>query len=113
MPSNKFFATSLGTQEAATINQIIKTVAATTTPELIVATPTFFSTAIIIACKAAQTPNTGDIYLGLSAGDATQSIKVVSGASLTLTAPVGQKLDLSKFYVDVGTAADGVVVVYW
>ena len=92
--------------------QITKTVAAIATPEALAADGTFFQTATIIAKKAARTANTGIVYLGIGATNDTQALPLNPGDVYEVNAPVGQKYDLNDFYLDVATAADGVVIIY-
>jgi hypothetical protein len=97
----------------ATPYSLIKTVAATGTPELVSAISLPFTQAIFVGNKAARTANTGIVYLGVQATDDAQFVAIGIGATLTITAPVGQKLNLNQFYLDVATAADGVCVMFW
>ena len=92
--------------------RFVKTVAATGTPEALAADGTFFRTAIFRGNKATRTPNVTVAYLGVTATDDEQSIILSPGEEVTITAPPGQKYDLNDWYLDVTTAADGVVVVY-
>lgn len=99
--------------EADTVPQhIVKTVAATGTPEPLAANGTFFKTALIIARKAARVVNTGKVWLGVTAPDGSQPIGMASDSERTINAPEGQRYDLNDFYLDVETAGDGVVVIY-
>ena len=92
--------------------QIIKTVAAAATPEAITDTPVYFSYAHFIGNKAARTGNTGTVYLGVTSGNDTQPIAIATGATFTLSAPGGIKLDFHDFYIDVVTNGDGLVIIY-
>lgn len=92
--------------------QIIKTVAATGTPEALAADATYFRTALIGALKAARTANVGIVYLGIGATNDTQPFALNSGEWLTINAPVGQKYDLNDWVLDVLNAGDGVAVIY-
>jgi len=87
---------------------VIKTVAATGTPERISSVSRPCTQCIIVADKAAQTPNTGDIYIGPVAANGSQPIPMGSHGQYTLAG-----VDLYEWYVDVATAGDGVVVIYW
>lgn len=87
---------------------IVKTVAATGTPERITTTPTPATNCIIVARKAAQTDNATDINIGPVSGDGNQPIPMAPGGQYTLAG-----VDLSQWYIDVATAGDGVVVIYW
>lgn len=92
----------------ATFVQGFKTVAATNTPEKVAASSTKVASVVFQGYKAQGTLNTGNVYVGNSASDAVEPIAIVPGGSLTIDAPPGKYLDLSTFYVDVATAADGV-----
>ena len=92
--------------------QVIKTVAAAATPEALAADATYFSTATLVAKKAARTVNTGIVYLGIGATNDAQPIPLNPGDIWEIAAPAGQKYDLNDFYLDVVTAGDGVAIVY-
>lgn len=92
----------------ATYIQGFKTVTATNTPELMKATTGLVSSVVIQGYKAQGTLNTGNVYIGSSASDATDPIAIVPGGSLTIDAPPGKFIDLNTLYIDVATAADGV-----
>ena len=104
---------SLTDAEAIVPTRIVKTVTSSGTPEAIAADNTFFRHATIIAKKAARTANTGTIYLGVTSTNDDQSIDMEPGDIWRIVAPVGSKLDLNDFYVDVTTNGDGVVVIYY
>ncbi len=91
-----------------TPQQITKTVSLTTVPERISSVTCPCGTAIIVARKAEQTDNTTDINIGPSSVDGKQPIPIAPGGQYVL-----EKVDLMDWYVDVQTANDGVIVVYW
>lgn len=62
--------------------------------------------------KAVRTANTGTVYLGLLATNDTQALAITTGATVTLEAPVGARLNLADLWIDVATNADGVVL-WW
>lgn len=92
--------------------QVIKTVAATATPEALAADATYFQTAMIGGLKAARTNNVGTVYLGIGSTNDTQPLAITAGEWITVNAPVGQKFDLNDWYLDVLNAGDGVAVIY-
>ena len=92
--------------------QIIKTVAATGTPEALATDATYFRSALVIAKKAARTANAGNIYLGIGATNDTQPYEIAPGDVLSIKADPGTKMDLNDWYVDVLNAGDGVAVIY-
>jgi len=98
----------------ATPTQFNKTVAATATPEALVATPTYVQKAYIFPLKGVRTANTGNVYLGVTSANDTQPwLLTPSTTPIVIEAPLGRKINLAAFYVDVATAGDGVVVWYW
>jgi hypothetical protein len=105
--------TALGDLLAIAPTTVIKTVAASGTPESIAADGTFFRHATVFAKKAARTVNTGVIYVGTTSVNDAQPYDLEPGDVWTIDAPAGGKLDLNDFYVDVATNGDGVVVIYW
>src|SRR2546423_15010183 len=93
---------------------LIKTVAATGTPEKMTATAgTYASRMIVMGKKAAQTNNTGSVFIGEGSADAAQAVDIATGAKQEFVATPGQVFDLSEWYIDVATNGDGVVVFYW
>jgi hypothetical protein len=91
---------------------IIKTVAASGTPEAVSATQVLVRSALFIGRNAARTNNTGNVYIGWQSADDTQLLEVTPGAEVRVTAPDGEAFDLGATYVDVITNDDGVVVIY-
>lgn len=91
-----------------TPTRLIKTVALTTVPEKISSTSLPATNVILIGCKAAQTDNATTVYIGPSSGDGTQVIPIPPGGQYALSG-----VDLSEWYIDVGTAGDGLIAVYW
>jgi hypothetical protein len=94
---------------AATFLQGVKTVAATATPERLVAESTLVDSVELFARKAAGTANTGNIWIGPASADGAQLRIMAAGDSITYSAPPGKKIDLYDIYIDVATAGDGVV----
>ena len=104
--------TTLASATLVVPTQIIKTVAASATPEALAADGTFFQTATLIGKKAARTLNAGTVYLGIGSTNDTQALEILPGEIVEITASSGQKYDLNDWYLDVATAGDGVVVIY-
>ncbi len=97
-------------------NSFIKTVAATATPERLVAAATATKARSVII--QAERSNTGNVYVGDSNVDAGSDYGVDLGAadSVTLSAAdVGGKegyISLRDIWLDVSIAGDGVSVLY-
>ncbi len=70
----------------------------------------WFRKALFIGHKAVRTANTGTVYLGLSATNDTQPVPIATGAERTIEAVTGARHNLADFWLDVVTAADGVVI---
>lgn len=91
-----------------TVTQATK-VLASGNAEQITATPTFFQRATFFGYKSfssgTPTDNAGTVNIGI--GSTYLPWELTAGSELNITAPVGQKLDLSAFYVK-GTSTDGV-----
>lgn len=85
---------------AATLAEGTKAVAASGTPERLVAVATLVESVTITALAG----NTNPVYVGFSAGDGTQTIPL----PYTLVAPAGKKIDLNAIFVDVTTNGEGV-----
>jgi hypothetical protein len=94
---------------AATFLQGVKTVAATATPERLVAASTLVDSVEIMARKARGTANTGDVWFGPQSANDAQLRRLTPGDSVTLSAPPGKKIDLYDIFIDVATAGDGVI----
>lgn len=96
------------------MTHLSKTVADIDVPERIASQPgTYFRHATIMGKKDARTNNTGAVYIGPASGNSTQPLSLSAGGELTISAPIGCKLDLYDFYLDVATAGDGVQVLYF
>lgn len=87
-----------------------KTIATAASGTLVAVGQLWFRRALFIGNKAARTANTGSVYLGLAATNDSQPLVVTTGAEKTVEAAVGAKLNLADFWLDVVTAADGVVI---
>jgi hypothetical protein len=88
-------------------------VAATATPERIYETTNLWVTkATLLGLKGGRTNNTSVAYVGVSSGNDTQQFKLTPGGEVTITATEGTMINLYNWYIDVGTAGDGVVVYY-
>lgn len=72
----------------------------------------WFRRATFLGNKAARTGNTGTIYLGLESTNDTQVLTVATGAERTIEAVTGARLNLADLWLDVATAADGVVITW-
>jgi hypothetical protein len=70
----------------------------------------WFRKALFIGNKAARTANTGTVYLGLASTNDTQPIPITTGAERTVEAVSGAKFNLADIWLDVVTAADGVLI---
>lgn len=93
--------------------QVIKTVALVATPEVLAADGTYFHSATLVGIKAARTDNVGTVYLGIGTTNDTQLFPIEPGASFSISAPEGYRLDLNDFALDVLNAGDGVGIIYW
>lgn len=71
-----------------------------------------YRVARVIGNKAARTANTGTVYLGPESTNDTQGIPITTGATVVLEAAAGARLDLSDLWLDVVTAADGVLILW-
>lgn len=60
--------------------------------------------------KDTRSANTGTVYLGLSSTNDTQPLAITTGATVSLDAPEGARLDLGDLWLDVATNADGVLI---
>lgn len=62
----------------------------------------------------AKSTNTGNIYFGDSAVDVTTSKQIILTAlqSVTIDAPLGNKIDVSEFFIDADVNGEGVDFLY-
>lgn len=95
--------------KATLTTPIIKTVAATGTPEVLGASTIKFSSVTFIGYKAARTINTGQVWIQSVVTDGASGFPIPAGGSVTYTAPHGTYFDASMFFIDVETNGDGVV----
>lgn len=72
----------------------------------------YFRSATFYGKLHARTNNTSSVYLGVNSTNNTQAIEVPAGGSVVISAPPNTYLDLYDLYLDVGTAGDGVVVIW-
>ncbi len=66
----------------------------------------------LVGKKDNRTANTGTVWVGMLATDNTQPIEIPSGLAVGILIPENTKIDLSKIYLDVATASDGVLIIY-
>jgi hypothetical protein len=96
-----------------TFGSIIKTVAATGTPEALGTSATRFHSVAFQGLKAARTDNTGTVWIQPNSGDGTAAMKLEPGDVVGFTADAADDyFTADQFYIDVETAADGVVALY-
>lgn len=62
----------------------------------------------------ANSGNTGDIYIGgVTVSSSVYGIRLTKGSSITISNDLNDaKIDLSGFYIDAGTSADGISILY-
>lgn len=91
-----------------TPTEIIKTVASAATPEALGAsTVASFKTIVFVGNKAARTANTGRVWIQLTSANGSAGIPLLSGQVISITTVA--RFSPADFYIDVETAADGVV----
>jgi hypothetical protein len=102
-------ASTLGTAPSAAV----KTVASTGTPEVVGTNATTFKSITFLPYNAARALNTGRVWIQFTSTNGDEGIPLgnTEGNSITFTAPEGKHYDLSQFYVDVETNADGVMYI--
>jgi hypothetical protein len=96
---------------------IYVTNASTTVPTNFVAgvsatTNIYASRITILGKPSPRGANTSTAYIGTTAGDSTQPYPVTSGGEVLIVAPEGSVFNLRDWYVDVGTANDGLTIIY-
>ena len=87
-------------------------IASAGTPEKLVAASTLASSVEIYGRKSPAVANTGNLYVGFSSTGGQNYRTVPPGTGFTISAAVGQKLDLSTIYVDASNSADVAVYTY-
>jgi hypothetical protein len=70
-----------------------------------------FRRATVLGNNAARTPNTGSVWFGPESTNDSQPFEVLSGGESKIGEQAGVKYDLADWYLDVATAADGVVLI--
>lgn len=68
--------------------------------------------ATFLGKKAATTPNATAVRLGPSSGNDTQGFDLAVSGESELQAMAGSRHNLRDWYLDVGTAGDGVVILF-
>ena len=77
------------------------------------ATTNIFASVITVIGKASpRSANTSTCYVGTTATDDMQPYPIVSGGQITITAPAGKTFNLKDLWVDVGSANDGITIIY-
>lgn len=100
------------TNYAANIYTLTQTNSSTTVPVRLASASVFFRKAWIYGNKAAQTANTGTVFLGNLSANASQPMAIATGVEKIIEAPPGAYMDFYEFYLDVATANDGVSILY-
>ena len=92
---------------------IIKTVAATGTPEALGTSATRAHSITFLGLKAARTDNAGKVWISPNSGNDTAAIPLDPGDTVTFTANSSDDyFTADQFFIDVQTAADGVVALF-
>ncbi len=97
-----------GAAEATPI-EFVKTVAATTVPEPLVAEDTFVDSYSIRALDTNQAP----LKFGFSAANDSQRWQLAPTEWRSDRAPAGKRINLKRIYVDVGANGEGVAIHAW
>ena len=96
-----------------TFGSIIKTVAATGTPEALGTSATRCHSVTFIGLKAARTDNAGKVWVSPNSGNDTAAVPLDPGDDITFTAGAEDGyFSADQFYIDVETAGDGVVALF-
>lgn len=78
------------------------------------ATTNIFARRVTIIGKASpRSANTSTAYIGFTSGNDTQPYPVLSGGEVVLRIPDNETINLANIWVDVGTAGDGVTIIYF
>ncbi len=93
-----------------TFAYFVKTASSTTVPVALTNTTFKVSRITLLGYKAEQTVNVGTVYIGNATNDGKQVYPLLSGESVVID--TGEKQDISKIYIDVVNANDGVIVIY-
>lgn len=56
--------------------------------------------------------NAGTVYIGTTSGNDTQPYPVTAGGEVVIRIPEGRTINLRDWWVDVGTANDGICIIY-
>jgi hypothetical protein len=97
---------------AATIiqTQIIKTVASSSTPEILGGTEASFRTIVFIGNKAARVANLGRVWIQLTSTNDSGAIPLQPSQVISFTAD--KNFLPQDFWIDVETNGDGIVAVF-
>jgi hypothetical protein len=88
--------------------------ASTTVPVQLTNNPAIMCNTFTIVGKvsAQGANNAATLYIGTSSTDGANGYAIASGETHVFVAPRGQSYRLSDFYIDVGSASDGVWIIY-
>jgi len=92
--------------------QLLKTNSDTATPARLAVAGTYATSVTFIGNKDWRTANTGTVYIGPTSTNNVQPLALTPGQVMTLSFASDQYIDLYDWFVDVGTANDGVVIIY-
>lgn len=106
------FAAVAAVAQTVTIGQFVTLNSSTSSPVALTNTVIRATRVTFIGKKDNRTANTGTVYIGATSTNDQQPIEVASGATVSLNLPANTVIDLSKLYLDVATANDGVLVLY-
>ena len=94
------------------VGQFVTLNASTGTPVVLTNTTVKARKITFVGKKDLRTVNVGTVWVGWFSGNDTQPIEITSGSTIGLAIPDGAAVDLSKVYLDVANANDGVLVIY-
>lgn len=104
-------------QTRSAFNIIYVTNASTTVPTNFTAgvnaTTNIFATVVTVRGQVSpRVNNAGTVYIGTASGNDTQPYPVTAGGEVIIRIPEGRTINLRDWWVDVGTASDGICIIY-
>lgn len=78
------------------------------------ASTNIFARRITVIGKASpRAINASTCYVGFTSGNDTQAQPVTAGGEVVISIPDNEKINLANLWVDVGTAGDGITIIYF
>ena len=107
--NNQFTVLTVPSTTTFTI-EVPETAEAEATGTVVLDADIWFVKAIVLGLKSPRVPNLNSVFYGADSTNDSQPHEVLAGEEAKIEAPAGRKYNLKDWWLDVVTAADGVVI---